>query len=110
MKHVPGPRILRCTSCTDFSIHDIILVDAGQFHLSLDTCTNGEIYNMIIHGGYEGGLDGIDVWGTNICKDGIFPFSRQQALTTAFRDSRHRSVEQGCKCTDNAPGLGSLDC
>lgn len=57
---------MRCTKCTDFSIHDIILVDAGQFHLSLDTCENGEIYNMIIHGGYQGGLDGIDVWGSNI--------------------------------------------
>jgi len=28
----------------------------------LDTCTGGEIYNMIIRGGNEGGLDGIDVW------------------------------------------------
>lgn len=62
-----GARLLRCYKCTDFSIHDIILVDAPQFHLSLDTCANGEIYNMIIHGGYEGGLDGIDVWGDNIC-------------------------------------------
>lgn len=63
-----GPRILRCSKCVDFSIHDIILVDAGAFHLSLDTCSNGEVYNMVIHGGYEGGLDGIDVWGTNICE------------------------------------------
>lgn len=63
-----GPRILRCTKCVDFSIHDLILVDAGQFHLSMDTCSNGEVYNMIIHGGYEGGLDGIDAWGNNLCK------------------------------------------
>jgi rhamnogalacturonan hydrolase len=32
----------------------------------MDTCTSGEVYNMIIRGGNEGGLDGIDVWGTNI--------------------------------------------
>lgn len=61
-----GARLMRCTKCTDFSIHDLILVDAPQFHLSLDTCSNGEVYNMIIHGGYQGGLDGIDVWGDNI--------------------------------------------
>lgn len=63
-----GARLMRCTSCKDFSIHDLILVDAPQFHLSLDTVSNGEVYNMIIHGGYMGGLDGIDVWGDNVCQ------------------------------------------
>lgn len=61
-----GARILRLYEVTDFSVHDIALVDSPAFHLTLDTCTNGEIYNMIIRGGNEGGLDGVDVWGTNI--------------------------------------------
>lgn len=61
-----GPRILRLGDVTDFSIHDIALVDSPQFHLTMDTCTNGEVYNMIIRGASRGGLDGIDVWGTNI--------------------------------------------
>jgi hypothetical protein len=39
---------------------------APAFHLILDTCTGGEVYNLIIRGGNEGGLDGIDVWGFNI--------------------------------------------
>ena len=30
--------------------------------LDMDTCSNGEVYNMIIRGGNNGGLDGIDVW------------------------------------------------
>jgi rhamnogalacturonan hydrolase len=34
--------------------------------LALDTCTNGEVYNLIIHGGDRGGLDGINVWSRNI--------------------------------------------
>jgi len=38
-----GARILRLYEVTDFSIHDIALVDAPMFHLSLDTCTNGEV-------------------------------------------------------------------
>jgi hypothetical protein len=32
----------------------------------MDTCTNGEVYNLIIRGGDRGGLDGVDVWSTNI--------------------------------------------
>lgn len=41
---------------------------APAFHFSLDTCSDGEVYNMAIHGGARGGLDGIDVWGSNICE------------------------------------------
>jgi rhamnogalacturonan hydrolase len=61
-----GPRLLRFFRVDRFKIHDIKLVDAPAFHFSLDTCTNGEVYNMIIRGGDHGGLDGVDVWGTNI--------------------------------------------
>lgn len=61
-----GARLMRFYEVTSFSVHDIALVDAPMFHLSLDTCTNGEIYNMAIRGGNMGGLDGIDVWSTNI--------------------------------------------
>jgi len=32
----------------------------------MDTCKNGEVYNMLIRGGDHGGLDGIDVWSDNI--------------------------------------------
>jgi rhamnogalacturonan hydrolase len=61
-----GPRILRLYEVTDFSVHDLALVDAPAFHFSMDTCENGEVYNMAIRGGNSGGLDGIDVWSTNI--------------------------------------------
>lgn len=61
-----GPRILRMYEVTDFSVHDLALVDSPSFHFSMDTCQNGEVYNMAIRGGNSGGLDGIDVWSTNI--------------------------------------------
>ena len=61
-----GPRILRFYQMTSFSIHDLALVDAPAFHFSMDTCDKGEVYNMAIRGGNSGGLDGIDVWSTNI--------------------------------------------
>jgi hypothetical protein len=44
---------------------DMLLL-APQFHLFLDNCQNGEVYNTIIYGAFEGGLDAIDVSGTNI--------------------------------------------
>lgn len=61
-----GPRILRLYDVSEFSVHDIALVDAPAFHFSLDTCSNGEVYNMAIRGGDLGGLDGIDVWSNNV--------------------------------------------
>ncbi|OKL60948.1 putative rhamnogalacturonase B [Talaromyces atroroseus] len=64
--NISGPRILRLYEVTDFSVHDIALTDSPSFHFTMDTCTNGEVYNMAIRGGNEGGLDGIDVWGDNI--------------------------------------------
>lgn len=61
-----GARLLRVIKTSDFSVHDLKFVDAPAFHISLDTSTNGELYNLAIRGGDHGGLDGIDVWGTNI--------------------------------------------
>ena len=61
-----GARILRVEQTSNFSVHDIKLVDAPMFHFVIKTCTNGEAYNMAIRGGDEGGLDGVDVSGTNI--------------------------------------------
>ena len=51
---------------TNFSVHDIALVDSPAFHFTMDTCTNGEVYNLIIRGADRGGLDGVDIWSTNI--------------------------------------------
>lgn len=64
--NMDGPRLLRLYDMTSFSVHDIALVDSPLFHLSLDTCDSGELYNMAIRGADSGGLDGIDIWSTNI--------------------------------------------
>ena len=57
---------MRLINVINFSIHNIALVDSPAFHLVLDTVQSGEFYNLIIRGGNEGGLDGIDVWGFNM--------------------------------------------
>lgn len=60
-----GPRLLRTYEMSNFSVHDFALVDSPSFHFSMDTCSSGEVYNMLIRGGDSGGLDGIDVWGSD---------------------------------------------
>lgn len=76
-----GCRILRLSHVQDFSIHDIALVDSPLFHLFLDTTINGEIYNLIIRGGNKGGLDGIDVSGSNMWLHDIEVSNRDECVT-----------------------------
>ncbi|KAK1760071.1 pectin lyase fold/virulence factor [Echria macrotheca] len=76
-----GPRILRFTKVTNFSVHDLALVDSPAFHFTADTCTNGEVYNLIVHGGDRGGLDGVDVWGTNIWVHDVEVSNRDECVT-----------------------------
>ncbi|GLI81180.1 hypothetical protein PoHVEF18_009552 [Penicillium ochrochloron] len=76
-----GPRILRLYEVTDFSVHDLALVDSPSFHFSLDTCENGEVYNMAIRGGNSGGLDGIDVWSTNIWVHDVEVTNKDECVT-----------------------------
>lgn len=76
-----GPRILRLYDVSDFSVHDVALVDAPVFHLSLDTCSNGELYNMAIRGGDSGGLDGIDVWSENVWIHDVEVTNKDECVT-----------------------------
>jgi rhamnogalacturonan hydrolase len=47
----------------------------------MDTCVSGEVYNMIIRGANEGGLDGIDVWGDNIYIHDIEVTNKDECVT-----------------------------
>ncbi|GAM83955.1 hypothetical protein ANO11243_019450 [Dothideomycetidae sp. 11243] len=78
---ISGPRILRFYMVNNFSVHDIALVDSPSFHFSLDTCSNGEVYNMAIRGGNEGGLDGIDVWSNNMHIHDIMVTNKDECVT-----------------------------
>lgn len=82
---ISGPRILRFYEVTDFSVHDIALVDSPAFHFSMDTCENGEVYNMAVRGGNEGGLDGIDVWSTNIWVHDVMVTNKDECVTVKVR-------------------------
>ncbi|KAK2627152.1 hypothetical protein QTJ16_003118 [Diplocarpon rosae] len=76
-----GARILRLTKVKHFSVHDVALVDAPAFHFVIDTCDSGEVYNLAIRGGNLGGLDGIDVMGTNIHVHDVEVTNRDECVT-----------------------------
>lgn len=59
------PRLLRVYISSNFSVHDIKLVDAPSFHLVVGEATNAEVSRITIRGGNQGGLDGVDISGTN---------------------------------------------
>ncbi|PYI30572.1 pectin lyase-like protein [Aspergillus indologenus CBS 114.80] len=61
-----GIRLARFVNVTDFSIYGMAWVDSPSYYLVLDTCTNGEVYNLIIRGISVAATDAIDVWGENI--------------------------------------------
>ncbi|KAK7429481.1 hypothetical protein QQZ08_004073 [Neonectria magnoliae] len=80
-KNEYGPRILRLYDVKGFSVHDIALVDSPAFHFAMDTCSDGEVYNVVIHGGNRGGLDGISVWSTNIWIHDIEVSNKDECVT-----------------------------
>ncbi|KAG6019331.1 hypothetical protein E4U41_003283 [Claviceps citrina] len=90
-----GPRIMRLQKCSNFSVHDFVLVDSPKFHLSLDTCTNGEVYNLVIHGGHKGGLDGIDVWGSNIWVHDVEVSNRDENIYTHHSNHMYMIKSRG---------------
>lgn len=92
---------------TNFAIHDIALVDSPAFHLSLDTCNQGEVYNMIIRGGNEGGLDGIDLWGFDIWVHDIEVTNKDECVTVKS-PSNHILVENIYCNWSGGCAMGSL--
>ncbi|KAI9043570.1 RGase A [Aspergillus affinis] len=102
-----GPRILRLYEVDDFSIHDLALVDSPAFHLSLDTCSNGELYNLIIRGGDSGGLDGIDIWSENIWVHDVEVTNKDECVTV--KSPAHNILVENIYCNwSGGCAMGSL--
>ena len=71
--NLKGPRLIRITQCEKFEVHDLLLIDSPSFHLNLIDCHQAEVYNINIKGADHGGLDGIDVSGSNIYIHDVSP-------------------------------------
>ncbi|PVG00147.1 pectin lyase-like protein [Serendipita vermifera] len=76
-----GPRFLRIVTSTNWSVHDLIMVDSPEFHLVVQQGSNGEIYNLVIRGANIGGSDGIDVSGTNHWVHDVEVTNRDECVT-----------------------------
>ncbi|OBT49765.1 hypothetical protein VE04_10014, partial [Pseudogymnoascus sp. 24MN13] len=87
-----GPRLIRLVKVNHFSLHDIMLIDSPAFHLIVDNCSNGEVYNLLIRGGNLGGLDGIDTSGTNLWYHDIEVTNKDECVTIKT-PSDHTLVE-----------------
>ncbi|KAI5119241.1 hypothetical protein M0805_008792 [Coniferiporia weirii] len=76
-----GPRLIRMVTSTNYSVHDLILVDSPEFHLVIQQGSNGEIYNMAIRGTNLGGSDGVDIWGDNYWIHDVEVTNRDECVT-----------------------------
>ncbi|EPS95398.1 hypothetical protein FOMPIDRAFT_131096 [Fomitopsis schrenkii] len=76
-----GPRLIRMVTSTDWSLHDLILVDSPEFHLVIQEGSSGEVYNLAIRGADIGGSDGVDVWGDNYWIHDVEVTNRDECVT-----------------------------
>lgn len=97
-----GPRFIRLTKVSNFSMHGIALVDSASYYLVFDTCSNGEIYNMILRGIDIGETDGIDIWGNNIWVHDVEVTNGDECVTikspasNILVESVHCNISGGC--------------
>ena len=83
-------RLVRLVKTTNSSMHDLALIDAPAFHLFMDTCTNGEDFNLIVRGGDHGGFD---IIGTNIHVHDVMVIDKDECVTVK-PPSSHLLIEQ----------------
>ncbi|KAI2908216.1 CAZyme family GH28 [Aspergillus niger] len=102
-----GPRILHISGVSDWSVHDLVLVDSPMFHFVIDGAYNGEVYNMAIRGGDHGGLDGIDVYGDNIWIHDVMVTNKDECVTT--KTNSHNFLIENIYCNSSGGcAIGSL--
>lgn len=77
-----GIRLMRVQDTENFSIHGFALVDSPSYYLTLASCTNGEVYNLIMRGIDIGETDAIDVWGSNMYIHDVEVTNGDECVTT----------------------------
>lgn len=106
-KKLARPRLVRLADTSDFSMHDLALIDSPSFHIFMDSCSNGEVYNLIIRGGDHGGLDGIDIIGSNIHVHDVMVTNKDECVTVKSPSS-HLLIEQIYCNWSGGSAIGSL--
>ncbi|KAI1324040.1 RGase A [Xylariaceae sp. FL0255] len=83
ISHAGYPRIFNVIdNIEDFSIHDLILVDSPGDYIVVEEGVSGELYNLVLRGPFIGGIDGIDIAGTNIWVHDVEVTNGDECVTT----------------------------
>lgn len=69
----------------------------------MDTVQGGEVYNLIIRGGNEGGLDGIDVWGFNMYIHDVEVTNKDECVTVKASFYRFVALYYDGRCLLASP-------
>ncbi|KAG8860325.1 hypothetical protein FRB96_003974, partial [Tulasnella sp. 330] len=102
-----GPRLLRMVTSTNFSVHDLIFVDSPEFHVIVQTGSNGELYNLAIRGTNLGGSDGIDISGANHWVHDVEVTNRDECVTVK-NPANNLLIERIWCNQSGGSGIGSL--
>ncbi|KAL7271771.1 hypothetical protein RUND412_005452 [Rhizina undulata] len=102
-------RLLRFVNCTNYSVHDIILVDSPKFHLIHNGAVNMETYHITIRGGNEGGLDGVDVTCDSNCYLHHIEVTNRDECISVKTPSKNVLIEEIYCNQSGGMSIGSLD-
>ncbi|CAE7162156.1 unnamed protein product [Rhizoctonia solani] len=101
------PRLLRVQLSSNFSVHDIKLVDAPSFHLVVEQSNNTEVYRITIRGGNQGGLDGVDISGTNYHVHHVEVTNRDECI--CVKSPSKQATIENIRCNQSGGStIGSL--
>lgn len=101
------PRLLRVYISSNFSVHDIKLVDAPSFHLVVGNATNAEISRITIRGGNQGGLDGVDISGVNYYVHHVEVTNRDECV--CVKSPSQNATIENIRCNQSGGmSMGSL--
>ncbi|KAL7271770.1 hypothetical protein RUND412_005451 [Rhizina undulata] len=102
-------RLLRFMNCTNYSVHDIILIDSPTFHLIHNDATNMETYHITIRGGNKGGLDGIDLTCDSNCYLHHIEVTNRDECISVKTPSKNVLIEDIYCNQSGGMSIGSLD-
>ncbi|KAH7339051.1 putative endo-rhamnogalacturonase F [Rhizoctonia solani] len=101
------PRLLRVHISSNFSVHDIKLVDAPSFHLVVGEAVNAEVHRITIRGGNQGGLDGVDISGTNYHVHHVEVTNRDECI--CVKSPSKQATIENIRCNQSGGStIGSL--
>ncbi|QRV80549.1 polygalacturonase [Ceratobasidium sp. AG-Ba] len=94
-------------ACNNFAVHDLLLVDSPSFHLVVNDAVNAEVYRVTIRGGNQGGLDGVDISGTNYHVHHIEVTNRDECV--CVKSPSKRATIENIRCNQSGGmSMGSL--